>query len=110
MRRRRGGRRRCRGSCRPGPRPNRRVRAAAAGGLGGGNDLPATVIPFLLRGVRLLGIDSVRCPMAERVTAWQRLAADLPADRLDAMTETVPLGALPELASRILKGETRGRV
>jgi acrylyl-CoA reductase (NADPH) len=82
----------------------------AACGLAGGNDLPTTVIPFLLRGVKLVGIDSVMCPMPERQEAWHRLAADLPLEKLDAMTETVPLAALPELASRILKGETRGRV
>jgi acrylyl-CoA reductase (NADPH) len=84
--------------------------AVAACGLAGGNDLPTTVIPFLLRGVKLLGIDSVMCPQAERKEAWGRLVRDLPMEKLDAMTETVPLAALPELAGRILKGETRGRV
>jgi acrylyl-CoA reductase (NADPH) len=84
--------------------------SVAACGLAGGTDLPATVIPFLLRGVNLLGIDSVMCPMDLRQEAWQRLVRDLPLDKLDAMTETVPLGALPEYAGRILKGETRGRV
>jgi acrylyl-CoA reductase (NADPH) len=68
------------------------------------------VIPFLLRGVNLLGIDSVMCPMAERLTAWERVVCDLPLDKLDAMTETVPLAALPAFADAILKGETRGRV
>jgi acrylyl-CoA reductase (NADPH) len=84
--------------------------SVAACGLAGGSDLPATVIPFLLRGVQLLGIDSVMCPREERSVAWQRLAHDLPLDRLDRMTETVPLSALPELAPKILKGEIRGRV
>jgi acrylyl-CoA reductase (NADPH) len=84
--------------------------SVAACGLAGGNDLPATVIPFLLRGVNLLGIDSVMCPMPQRREAWERLVRDLPMERLDAMTETVPLAALPELGRRILKGETRGRV
>jgi acrylyl-CoA reductase (NADPH) len=84
--------------------------SVAACGLAGGSDLPATVIPFLLRGVKLLGIDSVMCPAAERQEAWQRLVRDLPVEKLDAMTEVVPLGALPEWAGRILKGETRGRV
>jgi acrylyl-CoA reductase (NADPH) len=83
--------------------------SVAACGLAGGNDLPTTVIPFLLRGVKLLGIDSVMCPMAERQAAWERLVHDLPMDKLDTMTETVPLGALPALASRILEGGTRGR-
>jgi acrylyl-CoA reductase (NADPH) len=84
--------------------------SVAACGLAGGSDLPATVIPFLLRGVNLLGIDSVMCPRAERVAAWQRLAHDLPLDRLDRMTQTVPLSALTELAPKILNGKVRGRV
>ena len=83
--------------------------SVAACGLAGGSDLPATVIPFLLRGVNLLGIDSVMCPRDERTEAWQRLARDLPLDRLERMTQTVPLSALPELAPKILKGEVRGR-
>jgi acrylyl-CoA reductase (NADPH) len=88
-----------------------RYRASvAACGLAGGSDLPATVIPFLLRGVNLLGIDSVMCPGDERIEAWRRLARDLPADRLDAMTETASLSALPKLAPRILAGAVRGRV
>jgi acrylyl-CoA reductase (NADPH) len=84
--------------------------SVAACGLAGGSDLPATVIPFLLRGVNLLGIDSVMCPRAERIEAWQRLVRDLPLDRLDRMTETVPLSALPGLAPKILGGATRGRI
>ena len=84
--------------------------SVAACGLAGGSDLPATVIPFLLRGVNLLGIDSVMCPRGERIEAWQRLVRDLPLDRLDRMTETVPLSALPGLAPKILGGATRGRI
>jgi acrylyl-CoA reductase (NADPH) len=84
--------------------------SVAACGLAGGSDLPATVIPFLLRGVNLLGIDSVMCPREERIEAWRRLARDLPTRRLDAMTEIVALSALPELAPRILAGAVRGRV
>jgi acrylyl-CoA reductase (NADPH) len=84
--------------------------SVAACGLAGGSDLPATVIPFLLRGVNLLGIDSVMCPRDERVEAWWRLARDLPFDTLDQMTEIVPLAALPELAPRILQGAVRGRI
>jgi acrylyl-CoA reductase (NADPH) len=83
--------------------------SVAACGLAGGSDLPATVIPFLLRGVNLLGIDSVMCPREERIEAWARLMRDLPLDRLERLTQTVPLSALPDLASRILKGEIRGR-
>ena len=84
--------------------------AVAACGLAGGNELNTTVIPFLLRGVNLLGIDSVRCPVERRRSAWARLARDLPAEKLDAMSETAPLAALPALGARILKGEIRGRV
>ena len=83
--------------------------SVAACGLAGGSELPATVIPFLLRGVSLLGIDSVMCPRQERLEAWRRLARDLPLDRLERMTQTVPLSALPDLAPQILKGEVRGR-
>ena len=84
--------------------------SVAACGLAGGSDLPATVIPFLLRGVNLLGINSVMCPRDERTEAWQRLVHDLPLDRLDRMTETVALSALPGLAPKILGGATRGRI
>ena len=84
--------------------------SVAACGLAGGSDLPATVIPFLLRGVNLLGIDSVMCPREERVEAWRCLARDLPLDKLEAMTQTVPLADVPGLAPRILKGEVRGRI
>jgi acrylyl-CoA reductase (NADPH) len=83
--------------------------SVAACGLAGGSELPATVIPFLLRGVNLLGIDSVMCPREERIEAWQRLVRDLPLDRLERMTRTLPLSALPDLAPQILKGEVRGR-
>jgi acrylyl-CoA reductase (NADPH) len=82
----------------------------AACGLAGGSDLPTTVIPFLLRGVNLLGIDSVMCPRDERIEAWARLARALSPDRLDRMTRIVPLADAAVLAPRILKGEVRGRV
>jgi acrylyl-CoA reductase (NADPH) len=84
--------------------------SAAACGLAGGNDLPASVVPFLLRGVNLLGIDSVMCPIERRREAWSRLTRDLPMEKLDALTETVPLEALPELGQKILKGGVRGRI
>jgi acrylyl-CoA reductase (NADPH) len=84
--------------------------SAAACGLAGGNDLPASVIPFLLRGVNLLGIDSVMCPVERRREAWHRLVRDLPMEKLDALSETVPLSDLPRLSQRILKGEVRGRI
>jgi len=84
--------------------------AVAACGLAGGNDLPTTVLPFILRGVSLLGIDSVMCPLPERDAAWARLATDLPAAKLAEMTTVEPMANVPELAERILAGQTRGRV
>ena len=84
--------------------------AVAACGLAGGNDLPTTVLPFILRGVSLLGIDSVMCPLPERDAAWQRLATDLPAKLLDELTTVEPMTKVPELAEAILAGQTRGRV
>jgi acrylyl-CoA reductase (NADPH) len=60
--------------------------------------------------VKLLGIDSVMCPMDIRKTAWSRLAAEMPKAALDSLTHEVPLSALPEQADRILKGQTQGRV
>jgi acrylyl-CoA reductase (NADPH) len=83
--------------------------SVAACGLAGGNDLPTTVIPFLLRGVNLLGIDSVMCPSEPRVEAWKRLVRDLPLDRLDRMIEEIPLSQVAGLAPRILGGQLRGR-
>jgi len=84
--------------------------AVAACGLAGGMDLPMTVAPFILRGVSLLGIDSVNCPMPPRLEAWRRLAADLDRRKLAAMTETIPFDAVFDAGKRILKGETRGRL
>src|SRR5258708_1132632 len=84
--------------------------SVAACGLAGGNDLPTTVIPFLLRGVNLLGIDSVMCPLPEREAAWARIVSDLPMEKLDALTDVAPLDAVPDLAGKILKGGIRGRV
>ncbi|HUI16521.1 MAG TPA: MDR family oxidoreductase [Alphaproteobacteria bacterium] len=83
--------------------------SVAACGLAGGNDLPATVLPFILRGVNLLGIDSVMCPPEPRSNAWARLARDLPLAKLDAMIEKVALAEVPALAQRILQGQVRGR-
>jgi acrylyl-CoA reductase (NADPH) len=84
--------------------------SVAACGLAGGNKLDTTNIPFLLRGVNLLGIDSVMCPAERREIAWARLAKELPLDNLDALTEIVSLADLPGLGPKILKGETKGRV
>jgi acrylyl-CoA reductase (NADPH) len=84
--------------------------SVAACGLAGGSDYAASVVPFLLRGVNLLGIDSVMCPIERRRAAWARLARDLPGDALEVMTETVGLEALPGLAAKILAGQVRGRI
>jgi len=84
--------------------------AVAACGLAGGPDLPATVLPHILRNVALLGVDSVMTPMARRETAWARLARDLDRTKLDAMTSVQPLSRVPELATAILAGQVRGRV
>ena len=84
--------------------------SVSAVGLAGGAGLPATVIPFLLRGVNLLGIDSVMQPYDNRVRAWQRLASDLPMAKLDDMVHPAVLADLPELGAAILKGQVKGRV
>ncbi|MBJ6370747.1 acryloyl-CoA reductase [Sedimentitalea arenosa] len=84
--------------------------SVAAVGLAGGAALPATVIPFLLRGVNLLGIDSVMQPYDNRVRAWQRIAQDLPMEKLDAMIQPATLEDLPGLGADILKGQVKGRV
>ena len=78
--------------------------------MAGGAGLPATVIPFLLRGVNLLGIDSVMRPRDNREVAWARLAKELPMDKLEAMMVPATLSDLPKLGSDILKGQIKGRV
>jgi acrylyl-CoA reductase (NADPH) len=83
--------------------------SVASCGLAGGSDLPSTVIPFLLRGVNLLGIDSVMCPHEPRVEAWQRVARDLPLDKLESIIDEVSFDALPGLGRKILSGGVRGR-
>ncbi len=84
--------------------------SVAAVGLAGGASLPASVIPFLLRGVNLLGIDSVLKPYADRVVAWERLAKIMPMDKLEEMAVAATLEDLPRLGADILKGQVRGRV
>ena len=84
--------------------------SVASVGLAGGADLPAKVTPFILRGVNLLGINSVMVPYAKRVTAWNRIAAELPMAKLEAMVEECGLGDLPDLGRAILKGAVKGRV
>lgn len=84
--------------------------AVAACGLAGGADLPATVLPHILRGVALLGIDSVMAPAEKRQRAWNRLARDLDKDLLASMTTIEAMSRLPDLSAQILAGQTRGRV
>ena len=84
--------------------------AIATCGLAGGMDLPTSVAPFILRGVSLLGIDSVMAPKAVRLEAWQRLARDLDQDKLAAMTSTIGLDQVIETGKAILDGKIRGRV
>lgn len=82
----------------------------AACGLAGGFDLPTTVMPFILRGVRLQGVDSVMAPIELRTRAWKRLASELDFDLLHTMITEVPLSDLLNLAPKILAGRIRGRI
>ena len=84
--------------------------AVAACGLAGGMDLPATVAPFILRGVSLIGIDSVMCPLERRREAWRRLASDLDAGKLAAMTSEIDLSGVIDAGRRIIEGGVRGRI
>jgi acrylyl-CoA reductase (NADPH) len=84
--------------------------SVASVGLAGGNKLETTVLPFLLRGVNLLGIDSAMCPIERRTQVWGRLASVISRTRLDAITSVAPLADLPRLAEEILKGQVRGRM
>jgi acrylyl-CoA reductase (NADPH) len=84
--------------------------AVAACGLAGGMDLPASVAPFILRGVSLIGIDSVMCPLERRQEAWRRLASDLDAGKLAAMTSEIDLSGVIEAGRRIVEGGVRGRI
>lgn len=84
--------------------------SVAAVGLAGGAGLPASVIPFLLRGVNLLGIDSVMQPYAARQQAWARIATDLPMARLNRMVQMAGLSDLPKLGADILQGAVKGRM
>ncbi|MBK6869417.1 MAG: oxidoreductase [Burkholderiales bacterium] len=82
----------------------------AACGLAQGMDFPATVAPFILRGVTLAGIDSVMAPHARRTKAWERLARELPPETLAANTDTIALAEAPAMAAKLLAGQVRGRV
>jgi len=82
----------------------------AACGLAGGLDFPATVAPFILRGVTLAGVDSVMCPRPDRLEAWQRLGQDLDIDKLEFLTEEIGLSQVLDRAAGLLEGRIRGRV
>jgi acrylyl-CoA reductase (NADPH) len=84
--------------------------AIAACGLAGGMDLPTSVAPFILRGVSLLGIDSVMCPISPRKAAWERLARDLDRAKLVEITNEIILGQVIDIAPKILAGQVRGRI
>jgi acrylyl-CoA reductase (NADPH) len=84
--------------------------AVAACGLAQGLDLPATVMPFILRGVALLGVDSVMAPMARREQAWARLASDLDPALLETITTEVPLAGAVAAAQQLMAGQVRGRI
>ena len=78
-------------------------------GLAAGADLPATVVPLILRGVSLLGINSVYVSNEKRQVTWERLTKELPMDLLDSMAEVVPFAELPRRADELLRGQVRGR-
>jgi acrylyl-CoA reductase (NADPH) len=82
----------------------------AACGLAQGLDLPGTVMPFILRGVTLAGIDSVMAPLAKRQRAWDRLARDLDPALLERMIDEVPLEEAIDKAAQLMAGQVRGRV
>lgn len=79
-------------------------------GLAAGMDFPASVAPFILRGVTLAGIDSVMCPRADRLVAWQRLGSDLDIEKLERISRVVGLGEAIPLAHKLMNGEVRGRI
>jgi acrylyl-CoA reductase (NADPH) len=84
--------------------------SVAVCGNAGGIELNTTVFPFILRGVNMLGIDSVMCPLERRTEAWNRLARDLPPQTLEGMQQVVALEDVPALCQDILRGQVRGRV
>jgi NADPH2:quinone reductase len=79
-------------------------------GLTAGFELNTTVMPFILRGVNLLGIDSVNCPMPRREGVWRRLAGDMHPAHLAALSQEIPFADLPQVFDRFLKAEVRGRI
>lgn len=84
--------------------------SVAACGLAGGFALPTTVMPFILRGVNLLGVDSVSCPYEKRMAAWEAIIAQLPESYYQQACQTIALDAVPDYADKIVKGQVTGRV
>ncbi len=84
--------------------------AIAACGNAGGTEFTASVFPFILRGVKLIGVESVMVPLEDRLAAWQRIARDLPVDLIDRLTEVIPLAAVPQYSDAITKAQVRGRI
>jgi acrylyl-CoA reductase (NADPH) len=84
--------------------------SVSACGLAGGNNMQASVLPFILRSVNLLGMDTISRPLSEKNAAWRRMARDFPLEKLDAMTTVAPLDRVPEWAEKILQGKVRGRI
>jgi acrylyl-CoA reductase (NADPH) len=84
--------------------------AVAACGLAQGMDLPASVAPFILRGVALLGVDSVYVPRERRIAAWRAIADEVPVATIESVATTIPLADAPDVAARLLRGEVKGRV
>jgi acrylyl-CoA reductase (NADPH) len=82
----------------------------AACGLAGGLDFPATVAPFILRGVTLAGVDSVMCPRVDRLEAWRRLGQDLDVAKLELLTEEIGLSQVLDRATELIEGRIRGRL
>ena len=82
----------------------------AACGLAQGFDFPSTVMPFILRGVTLAGVDSVYCPLKDRIKAWERLATDLNMDHLNSMINIISLSEVGETTQKMLSGKTHGRI
>ena len=82
----------------------------AACGLAQGADLPLTVMPFILRGVQLLGIDSVMAPIQKRQVAWDRLARDLDISKLESMIQEISLEQVPQYAAELMAGQVTGRI
>jgi acrylyl-CoA reductase (NADPH) len=82
----------------------------AAVGNAGGAEFTTSVFPFILRGVKLIGVESVTVPQPERRAAWERIARDLPGALIDRMTEVIPLGAVPAYSETITGAQVRGRV